>query len=251
MLKKSGEVYTFETPKAVSRYRKRTTVSVAGPIGVGKTAMANVMEKLGYVVHRELVETNPFLVDLYEEIKYKKENGITDPYLKSAFPLQIALLKQRLAQILAAMAEGNLKDLFDRSIYEDCIFVLFFTKRGQMTEKECNLYLDLFWTIFDIIPHPDILLYCKASPEQCWKRKNARNIGMEEVVDLDYMTDLCAAYDEFFGMFKGKLVILEVDMNEEYDVNGRDYRDLIAVIAGGIGAKIEKMMDCPYEQFVF
>lgn len=235
-----------------SRFPNQISVSLAGPIGVGKTTLALVMGKLGYAVHHEEVMNNAFLADLWAEIEQKKADGDKDPYLKSAFPLQIALLRQRLAQIVSALKEGRTKVLFDRSIYEDCIFVLFFTKRGQMTQKECGLYLDLFWTIFELIPHPDLIIYCNANANQCWKRIQERDLeGETKAYDLNYIQDLCEAYEQFFVLFKGKITVLEVDMNVDHDVNGEVYEEKVTKICQEVNSTIERLMVKPYETLVF
>ena len=45
-------------------------ISVEGPIGVGKTTLANILNQhFGYTLLREIVEENPFLSKFYTDIK--------------------------------------------------------------------------------------------------------------------------------------------------------------------------------------
>ena len=45
-------------------------IAVEGPIGVGKTTLANILNQhFGYTLLREIVEENPFLSKFYTDIK--------------------------------------------------------------------------------------------------------------------------------------------------------------------------------------
>ena len=54
---------------------KNIFIAVEGPIGAGKTTLANLLnEHFGYTLLREIVEENPFLAKLSMNMLYKQKH---------------------------------------------------------------------------------------------------------------------------------------------------------------------------------
>ncbi len=101
-------------------------VAIEGPIGVGKTSLANLLaEKLGARKVLEDFEDNPFLADFYEEPE------------RFAFQTQLFFLLQRYQQ----QQELRQVDIFHNLLITDYMFIkdrLFASL--NLNEKEMNLY---------------------------------------------------------------------------------------------------------------
>jgi deoxyadenosine/deoxycytidine kinase len=107
-------------------------IAMSGLIGAGKTTLAaKIAEKLNLPLYREKVEDNPCLAEFYE-------NPVAN-----AFTLQISLLAQRLGDQnqIAWNSKGAVQD---RSLYEDLAFCKMLLKGGYMTQRQYDVYLELF-----------------------------------------------------------------------------------------------------------
>ena len=103
-------------------------ITLAGPIGVGKSSMTKLLsELLETKAVYEPVEDNPLLEKFYAD---KKKYG---------FLFQIDMLSKRFELIQEAMSVKN--GILDRSIYEDSIFLKQLYDEGSVNELDAYNYL--------------------------------------------------------------------------------------------------------------
>ena len=100
-------------------------IAIAGNIGAGKTTLSEMLaKKLGWDVHYENTENNPYLADFYMEMK------------RWSFNLQVFFLSSRYQQVLN-IQRGNRTVVQDRTIYEDAyIFAPNLSDMGLMEKRE-------------------------------------------------------------------------------------------------------------------
>lgn len=225
------------------KVEKPRNITFAGVIGVGKSTMSQKLSSmLKCPLYVEKVEGNSELMAFYAELANVSEgddNKDENKILKTAFPLQISLLTDRLEQhqrIATSSAPGHFT-IQDRSIFEDAIFVKILCAKGFMSHENGALYFRLFSSVYKLLRHPSVIVYLRASPEVCYERIKRRNRPMEKLT-LDYIQDLCAGYDAFFENMKGLIPILVVDYEDDLDVASEEYTK----IANYILDKIEEIV---------
>jgi len=194
-------------------------ISCAGLIGVGKSSLANALAKrLDGILIKEPVEENSFLSEFYHELSLP---DCPHP-MRSAFPLQMALLSQRTTAVHEHLSSQRTL-INDRSPYEDAIFVKMLQESGKMSETQAKTYMDMFNTCFSLLPEPSVIVWLKASPETCHKRIQQRNRDLESGVSLEYLQQLSAVYEEFFSTMKGRISILVINRERTTNPGTEEY----------------------------
>lgn len=205
-------------------------VSLAGLIGVGKSTLAQALASmLGAELIKEPVEDNPFLAEFYAEIS---DPDHTKP-MRTAYPLQMALLQQRFVAVSAHLHSGKAL-VNDRSPYEDSIFVKMLQNSGDMSTEQARSYMEMVNACFSLIPEPSVIIWLKASPETCFKRIQVRGRELERSMSLDYLRHLNAAYEEFFTAMRGRLPILVVDRETTHPPGSPEYEKEVLDIVSKI-----------------
>ena len=145
-------------------------IAIEGPIGVGKTSLANLMsKKLGARLVLEEFEENPFLPDFYK-----------DPE-RYSFQTQLFFLLQRYRQ----QQELRQVDMFQNLLVTDYMFVkdrLFASL--NLDEKEMQLYDTVANLLERNIIKPDLVIYLQASTDTLMK--NISNRGREMESDITH-----------------------------------------------------------------
>lgn len=174
-------------------------IAVDGPIGAGKTTVANMLAKdLGGTLVLEPVEKNPFLAEFYKDRK------------KNAFKTQLFFLLNRYQQ------QQSLKqyNLFKETTVCDYTFAKDFIFAGiNLNEDEQKLYKTVYNLLDSHLPKPDVVVYLQASPEVLLKRVKTRGFGYEKPIDIDYLKGLTNAYNEYFFQYS-ETPLLVVNSND-------------------------------------
>ena len=163
---------------------KHRYIVVEGPIGCGKTSLANKLaQRMGATTLLEDAAANPFLPQFYRDMK------------RHALPTQLFFLFQRVAQL-----EGlKQPDLFakptvsDFTLAKDPLFA-----RLTLDDAEYQLYRQIFDHVKPQAPTPDLVIYLQASVNTLVGRVKKRGNPIETTIDEDYLRKLSEAYTRYF-----------------------------------------------------
>jgi deoxyguanosine kinase len=161
-------------------------LAIEGPIGLGKTTLA---ERLGARLDAAVVldeRDNPFLADFYAG------------RAGSAFQAQLFFTLARHRQLLA-LRQG---DLFSQTTVCDYLFerdrVYAFL---NLDDNELFIYQRLYDLVARDLPVPDLVIYLQAPTERLRRRLQERGKLQEEERPLpseEYLAELNEAYNHFF-----------------------------------------------------
>ena len=162
-------------------------VAVEGPIGVGKTTLANKLaQTFDYPLLREPVAENPFLARYYREGR------------RHALPTQLFFLLHRAQQIANVRTQDLLGSslVADFMIEKDDMFA-----RLTLDENEYQLYRQIHDSLSLDAPVPDLVIYLQAPADVLLERIRTRGIEFERGIDGDYLNALIDSYTEFFHFY--------------------------------------------------
>ncbi len=195
-------------------------IAIEGPIGAGKTALAERLgTRLDATVILEEVE-NPFLADFYGD-----RPG-------AALQAQLFYLLNRHRQ-QASLRQADLfsqMTICDYLFDKDKIFAYL-----NLDDNELFIYQRLYDLLAREAPPPDLVLYLQAPTEVLLRRLRARRIDPETAVfepDPEYLRELNEAYHHFFFHYNATpLLVVETS---EFDSEASDEAldDLIKQIRG-------------------
>ena len=198
-------------------------IAIEGPIGVGKTTLANkIAQTFNYDAFLEQPAENPFLKNFYRNPS------------QSALATQLFFLFQRMQQI---------QDLKQRSLFENVRVADFLIEKDRLFAKvtlsneEMQLYDKVYEHITLDAPIPDLVIYLQAPIEILKERITKRGNINEQYLTLDYLERLNDAYSRFFLDYKEAplLIINAADINLES--NESDYEALITMIMSNPNGK--------------
>jgi deoxyadenosine/deoxycytidine kinase len=159
-------------------------IAVAGNIGVGKSTLVEMLcEKLGWTPFFEPVAQNPYLSDFYKDMQ------------AWAFQSQIFFLTHRL-RAHHQLAQYPTSVIQDRSVYEDAeIFAHNLFLQGHIRPRDYQTYRELYLTLVEFLPHPDLVIYLRASVNTLTQRINRRGRDYERTIPTDYLASLNNLYE--------------------------------------------------------
>ncbi len=198
-------------------------IAIEGPIGVGKTALANrLAESLSADLVLEEIEANPFLERFYRDGR------------SAALPAQMFFLFARARQI----EQMRQSDLFSTVRISDYLFTRdrLFADLNLDTE-ELKLYEQIADNLAVEAPVPDLVIYLQTSVDSILRRLGRRNSPYDRFVERDYIERITEAYSRFFHNYDdGPLLIVNAS---EFDPihNDADYQQLFQQIEGITGGR--------------
>ena len=191
-------------------------IAIDGPIGVGKTSLANLMLKeLGARLVLEEFEENPFLPDFYK-----------DPE-RHSFQTQLFFLLQRYRQ----QQELRQVDMFQNLLVTDYMFVkdrLFASL--NLDEKEMQLYDTVANLLERNIIKPDLVIYLQASTDTLMKNISNRGREMESDITHEYIDALSQVYTEYFFRYQETPLVIINTNNIDFVHNKNDLKEVIQFI---------------------
>ena len=191
-------------------------IAIEGPIGVGKTSLAELLSKeLGARLVLEDFEDNPFLPDFYN-----------DPE-RFGFQTQLFFLLQRYRQ----QQDLRQVDMFQKLLITDYMFVkdrLFASL--NLEDKEMHLYDTVASLLERNIIRPDLVIYLQADTDVLMKNIAKRGRNMERNVTWEYIDALNQVYTEYFFRYQDTpLVIINTDNIDFVEIE-KDLKEVIDYI---------------------
>ena len=191
-------------------------IAIEGPIGVGKTSLAQLLSKeLGARLVLEDFEDNPFLPDFYN-----------DPE-RFGFQTQLFFLLQRYRQ----QQDLRQVDMFQKLLITDYMFVkdrLFASL--NLGDKEMQLYDTVASLLERNIIRPDIVIYLQADTDVLMKNIEKRGRNMEKNVTWEYIDALNQVYTEYFFRYKDTPLVIINTNNIDFVENENDLKEVIDYI---------------------
>ena len=191
-------------------------VAIEGPIGVGKTSLANLLaEKLGARKVLEDFEDNPFLADFYEEPE------------RFAFQTQLFFLLSRYRQ----QQQLQQTDLFTKTLISDYMFVkdrLFAAL--NLNDKEMSLYNAVARILEKNVTSPDMVIFLQSDTDRLMHNIKLRGREYEKLIDWKYIDALNQMYNEYFFKFD-ICPLLIINTNDiDFVKNKNDLEEIIEFI---------------------
>ena len=191
-------------------------IAIEGPIGVGKTSLAQLLSKeLGARLVLEDFEDNPFLPDFYN-----------DPE-RFGFQTQLFFLLQRYRQ----QQDLRQVDMFQKLLITDYMFVkdrLFASL--NLGDKEMQLYDTVASLLERNIIRPDIVIYLQADTDVLMKNIEKRGRNMEKNVTWEYIDALNQVYTEYFFRYQDTPLVIINTNNIDFVENENDLEEVIDYI---------------------
>jgi|UniRef100_A0A7V3UZA7 deoxyadenosine/deoxycytidine kinase len=199
-------------------------LAVEGPIGVGKTVLAELLAKrLQARLVREVVEENPFLEKFYRDMR------------GYAFQTQLFFLLSRyrqLQEIFQAglmMVGGSLVP--EQAVVSDYLFEkdrIFATL--NLTDHELTLYYRIYELVKRDIPRPDLVVYLQAQVDVLLARIRLRARPFEAEIDPDYLRSLANLYNSFFLHYEEAPVLIVNTDRLDFVARPDDFEELFKAI---------------------
>ncbi len=191
-------------------------IVVEGPIGVGKTTLASrLAEDLKANLVLERADDNPFLEKFYVNPR------------QMALHTQLFFLLQRKQQV-----EGIDRDRQDERIVSDFLLEkdrLF--AEATLSDTEFRLYDQIYQSLIDRSPKPDLVVYLQAPTEVLLQRIRKRGRRFERPIDSTYLHQLADAYASFFHYYNDAPLLIVNATEIDFAHNENDYRRLFEQIS--------------------
>lgn len=159
-------------------------VVIEGPIGVGKTSLAQrLAQTFGCELILEQSADNPFLERFYRNPR------------AAAFATQLFFLFQRTRQ-LQQIGQQDLFDtvrVADYLLEKDRLFA-----RVTLDDEEFALYEQVYTKLAIDAPTPDLVVYLQAPVDVLMERIARRGIRYEQLIERSYLERLVDAYARYF-----------------------------------------------------
>ena len=200
---------------------KNIFIAVEGPIGAGKTTLANLLnEHFGYTLLREIVEENPFLAKFYTNIN------------EYALQTEAFFLFNRVKQL-----EDIQKNVLSKSggVVSDYHIVKNLIFAGlTLDNNQFHRYKQVYNIFVNDLPQPDIVINLNSDTDTLMRRIAHRDRNFERQMDRNYIDSLRNEYKYYFNPlsikhnFIGKEpIIIEIDNSNLDFLNNMSDRQFV------------------------
>ncbi|HRX01530.1 MAG TPA: deoxynucleoside kinase [Anaerolineae bacterium] len=195
-------------------------IAVEGPIGVGKTTLARILqEELHGQVLFEVFEENPFLGDFYAD------------RARYAFQTQIFFLLSRYRQqhetVARLLARGPL--FADYLFAKDRLFA-----QLNLAGDELAVYEHVHAALGEQVIAPGLVIHLRATTDVLMNRIAVRDRPYERTMSRQYIDDLRVAYERFFADYS-QGPVLNIDTTDlNFVADADDRRHLISLVRSAL-----------------
>jgi deoxyadenosine/deoxycytidine kinase len=197
-------------------------IAIEGPIGVGKSALMDALEKeygkQNLHFFKEELEHNPFLEKFYEDKR------------KYAFQVQIAFMLSRYTQYEELQKSLRQPDMFAGTKLHVSDFIFekndIFAELTIEAEQEWKLYQkmrDILLESSKKFINPNFVVYLRAGEKTLYRRiqdrlRQTERLGLKDSdsdkgITRDYLHKLTDLYDRYFFHYKASPVLI-IDVND-------------------------------------
>lgn len=152
-------------------------IEICGGIASGKTTLARIMEKEGFCAVYERYQDNPFLGEFY------KNKGVDCSFETE---MVFTLLHYKM---LRAMSE-NKQLVSDYSLLQDLAY-----GKANLKKEEFAVFYQMYQYLMQQIALPRMIIYLKCRTKVLAERIADRAREMEQMVDIDYLSESILALE--------------------------------------------------------
>jgi 2-amino-4-hydroxy-6-hydroxymethyldihydropteridine diphosphokinase len=161
-------------------------ISVAGIIGAGKSTLAKgLADACDFRLIKEAYDTNPFMRDVYAG---KKEYALDS---------QLYFFLSRMEQLKLHNFKNGKIAVSDYIMNQEIVYAKIWLDKIQF-----ELYKKINIEMSGLAIEPMVVIYLKASAEECLNRIHLRNRPYEQGIDIKFLERLCGEYEKVFADFK-------------------------------------------------
>ncbi|MEA2108735.1 MAG: deoxynucleoside kinase [Pseudomonadota bacterium] len=176
-------------------------IAVAGNMGSGKSKLVEFLcSYYPLTPYYEQYENNPYLKEFYQDMKFW------------SFKSQIFFLTQKFKSHLKLVHVNN-SVVQDRTIYEDAeIFARNLYRSRLMRKKDFDTYYDLYTSLLNTLPSPDLLIYLRCSNRTIRKRIKYRGRPYEQNIKSRYLNRLNQLYEDWIENYRlSEVAVIDTD----------------------------------------
>ena len=204
-------------------------VVVEGSIGAGKTTLSTMLANdFNAELVLERFADNPFLEKFYKDPEHY------------AFPVEMTFLMDRYQQLKNLLTA---RDLFTDFVIGDYFIdkCLLFSK-NNLSKDEFSLFKNVFDTIADFLPKPDMILYLYTRPERLLAQIAKRNRPFEKDITAEYLSDIQEKYLTYFRENQRIPILLVDTENVDFVEKESDYQCFKELITHPYEAGIHRIL---------
>ena len=179
----------------------RRFIAIAGNMGAGKSTLVEFLQdQYNLDAYYEPNDENPYLTDFYGDMK------------RWSFQSQMFFLSKKFS-IHQKLTASDSAVIQDRTIYEDAeIFAENLFRQKKMTQRDYQVYRELYEAIIRELRAPDLMIYLTCSVRTLRKRIKLRGRPEEQNLPRSYLLRLQSLYDEWFDRYSlSKTLVIDSD----------------------------------------